>query len=225
MSEWRHPVVLFLAVFLPVSLSAQGTGGAILHSAGGVVVNNSAVPASMAVFPNDLIETQKGAAARIEATGSSVDIGQETMVQFANDELFLDHGSLSVNTSRGMRVRVGCVTVTPVNPSEWTHYDVIDLDGKVTVHSLKSDVYIDSRSKNPQDVKKPSSSTHDLVRESEQKSREEKCGGAYLKADARPGIGAWMNSTTAKIIGGVIVGGVACIGLCRDDDPISPHKP
>ena len=222
----RHTVALSMIVLLPVSLSAQETGAAILRTNGsGVFVNGSAAPTSIAVFPNDLIETQKGAVARIEATGSSVDINPETMVQFAGDELVLDHGSLSVNTSRGLRVRVGCLMVTPVNPSEWTQYEVVDLDGKVTVHSLKSDVYIDARSKNPQDVKKPSHSTRDLVRETEQKSREEKCGGAYLKADRIPGVGAWMNSLTAKMIGGGMVATVACISLCTDDDPISPHKP
>ena len=226
LSEWRHPVVLFLAGLLPASAFAQDTGGAIVHTNGaGVFVNNSGAPASIAVFPNDLIETKKDAFARLQMAGSSVDINSETTVQFASDELALDHGILSVNTSRGLRVRVGCVTVTPVNPSDWTQYVVMDVDGKVTVHSLKNDVYIDSRSNNPRDVKKSSRSTRDLVREAERKSREEKCGGAYLKADARPGIGAWMNSTTAKILGGVIVGGVTCIGLCRDDDPVSPHRP
>ena len=56
--------------------------------------------------------------ARIEMIGSSVDVNPETMVQFQGDELALDDGSLSVNTSRGLRIRVGCVTVTPVNLSE-----------------------------------------------------------------------------------------------------------
>jgi len=213
-------------VLLPVSSFAQDAGGAILHSNGvGVLVNNSAAPASTAIFPNDLIETQKGGVARIQTTGSSVDIISETVVQFQSDELVLDHGSLSVNTSRGVRVRVGCLTVTPVNPYEWTHYEVLDLDGKVTVHALKNDVYINARSKDQQDVKKSSRSTRDLVRETEQRSREEKCGGAYLKADTRPGLGAIMNSMPAKIVGIAAVGGVLCFSLCRGDDPISPKDP
>lgn len=33
-------------------------------------------------------------------------------------------------------MRIGCLTVTPVNPSGWTQYDVVDIDGKVTVHAL-----------------------------------------------------------------------------------------
>ena len=106
------------------------------------------------------------------------------MVQFEGNELVLDHGSLSVNTSRGLRVRVGCLTVTPVNDAQWTHYDVVDCDGKVTVSALKNDVYIDARSSNPQQARQSSRSSRVTVREGEQKSREEKCGGAYLNRAA-----------------------------------------
>ena len=95
------------------------------------------------------------------------------MVQFEGNELVLEHGSLSVNTSRGLRVRVGCVTVTPVNDTEWTHFDVVDLDGKVTVSALKNDGYIDSRSSNPQQAKQSGHSSRVIVHEGEQKSREE----------------------------------------------------
>jgi hypothetical protein len=154
-----------MTVFLPVSLPAQDVTGAILRANGvGILLNKASAPPSTAIFADDLIETPKGSVARIEITGSPADINSETVVQYEVDELVLDHGSLSVNTSRGLRVRIGCLTVTPVNPAEWTQFEVLDLDGKVTVHALKSDVYIDARSKNPLDVKKPSHSSRDLVR-------------------------------------------------------------
>jgi hypothetical protein len=173
----------------------------MLHSNGtGVLVNKSTASASIAIFPNDLIETGKDTVARVEMTGSTANINLETMVQFESDELVLDHGGVSVNTTRGLRVRVGCLTVTPANSSDWTQYDVVDIDGKVTVHALKRDVYIDGRSTNPREVKKSSRSTRDLIRENEQKSREEKCGGAYLTlAENRAGLGAIMNSLPARI--------------------------
>jgi hypothetical protein len=115
--------------------------------------------------------------------------------------------------------------VTPVNPSDWTQHEVLDVDGKVTVHSLKSDVYIDAQSKNPKDVKKASRSTCDLVRESEQKSGEEKCGVAYVKADRIPVLGATLNSVPARIAGAAAIAGVTCYVLCRGDDPVSSWKP
>jgi hypothetical protein len=219
-------VCISMAVILPVSLAADETAAAILRSSGsGVLVNRNPAPTSIALFPNDLVETPQNAVARIELSGSAADINADTVVQFQGDELVLDHGSVSVSTTRGMRVRVGCLTVTPVNLSQWTQYNVSDVDGKVTVNAAKSDVYIDSRTKKAQEAKNPSRSTRDIVRESEQKSREEKCGAVYMRGDNVPGLGALMNSMWAKIVAGGAVGAVACLGLCRDDDPASPSKP
>lgn len=215
-----------MAVILPVSLAADETAAAMLRSSGsGVLINKNPAPTAIALFPNDLIETPRNAVARIEVSGSTADIHADTMVQFEGDELVLDHGSLSVSTTRGLRVRVGCLTVTPVNLSQWTQYNVMDVDGKVTVNAAKSDVYIESRAKKTQEVKNPSPSTRDIVREGEQKSREEKCGAPYMRGDNVPGLGALMNSLWAKIVAGSAVGAVVCLGLCRDEDPASPSKP
>jgi hypothetical protein len=219
-------VCISMAVTLPVSLAADETAAAILRSSGsGVLVNRNPAPTSIALFPNDLVETPQNGVARIELSGSTADITADTVVQFQGDELILDHGSVSVSTTRGMRVRVGCLTVTPVNLSQWTQYNVSDVDGKVTVNAAKSDVYIDSRAKKAQEAKNPSRSTRDIVRESEQKSREEKCGAVYMRGDNVPGLGALLNSMWAQIIAGGAVGAVACLGLCHGDDPASPSKP
>jgi hypothetical protein len=215
-----------MAVILPASLAADETAAAILRSSGsGVLVNKSPAPTSIALFPNDLVETPKNAVARIDVSGSTADINADTVVQFEGDELVLDHGSLSVSTTKGLRVRVGCLTVTPVNLSQWTQYNVMDVDGKVTVNAAKSDVYIDSRAKKAREAKNPSRSTRDIVREGEQKSREEKCGAPYMRGDNVPGLGAVMNSMWAKIVAGGAVSAVVCLGLCPDDDPASPSKP
>jgi len=222
----RKLVCLLLTTILPVSVLAQDSAPAMLRSSGGVQLNRAAAPAASAIFPNDLIEVPKNAMARIEATGSDADINPESVVQYNADELVLEHGSLSVNTSRGLRVRVGCVTVTPVNSADWTHYDVADIDGKVTVSALKNDVYLNSRSNNPQRARQSPESGRVIIREGEQKSREERCGGADIKR--RPtwaGDGAIMNSpyTMGAALG--IVVGIACWAICRSDDPISPWSP
>lgn len=218
----RHFVCLFLIAVLPVSLEADDTAAAMLRNNGGVQVNKTPAPASAALFVNDLIETQSNATARIEATGSAVDINPESVVQFEGDELVLDHGSLSVNTSRGLRVRVGCVTITPVN-ADWTHYEVTDRDGKISVSALKNDVYLEARSYRLQDAKQSGRSERAIVREGEQKSREESCGGTSKKFPASSG--AFLNSPyTVGTAAGVIVG-VACWAICRGDNPISPARP
>ncbi|HTT21773.1 MAG TPA: hypothetical protein VMG82_22785 [Candidatus Sulfotelmatobacter sp.] len=209
-----------------MSAFPDNPNGAILHSTGqGVLVNGNSAPASAAIFANDLIQTQKAYSARIEVTGSAATIDPETVVQFEPEELALDHGSLSVYTRTGLRVRIGCITITPVNPSNETLYEVTDRDGQVTVHASRNDVHIDAKTKESKDVQAPSRSKHDLVREGEQKSREEKCAGAAMKAQSAPGIDGIMNSRWALIGGGIAAGLVTCLGLCHDDDPISPWKP
>lgn len=218
-------VCVTMITLLPVSLWADETGTAMLRSTGAVLVNKNQAPPSTALFSRDLIETQHEAAARIEAAGSTADINPETVIQYESDELVLEHGSVSVNTSRGLRVRVGCLTVTPVN-TDWTHYDVTDNNGKITVSALKSDVYFEARSSNPQQAKQPEHSGRVIVREGEQKSREEKCGAADLKQSGQfAGRGAIMNSPWAKGAGIVGIGVLTCWALCRSDDPVSPSQP
>lgn len=223
----RCLVCLLMIAVTPVSLLADDAAAMLRSNGVGVQLNKNSAPASTALFPRDLIETQQNAAARIEASGSTADVDQQTMVQFDGDELALDHGRLSVNTSRGMRVRVGCLTIRPVNNTEWTHYDVADVNGKVTVSALKNDVSIDSRSGNLKELKQGGGrSSQIIVREGEQKSRDEKCGGDYDRGSRpAPGNGAILNSPWAKGAGAVIIGGLICLGLCHHDDPISPSRP
>jgi hypothetical protein len=220
----RNVACVTMVLILPVSLLGQESGAAMLHTTGEVLVNKSPAPASLAIFPDALIETPKNTVARIELTGSAADINEESMVQFEADELVLDHGTVSVNSSRLFRVRIGCITVTPVN-ADWTHYDVTDVDGKVTVSALKSDVYIEARSKNPQALKKGESKSREIVHEGEQKSREEKCGAAGPQPDHVSAYGAILNSPYVKWPTAVAIGAIACLGLCHDDDPVSPSKP
>ena len=48
---------------------------------------------------------------------------------------------LQLGTSRGMRVLVGCLTITPTRSSK-PSYDVTDVDGKVKIIAHKNDVKI-----------------------------------------------------------------------------------
>jgi hypothetical protein len=226
LSAGRSLVCLLMALVLPLSLVAQDSAGAILHSNEGVLLNKNPAPTNSALFHDDLIETPQNAVARIEAAGSTVDINPQTLVEFEDGELVLDHGMLSVNTSRGLRVRVGCLTVTPANPQDWTHYEVTDTDGKVTVSALKSDVNIDSHYREAR-AKQPSQSDHVTVHEGEQKSRSEKCGAGDLRQPTKvDGIDAILNSGWARAGGMIAVGVITCFALCRGDtNPVSPSEP
>ena len=136
----------------------------------------------------------------------------------------LEHGSMSVNTSHGLKVRAGCVTLTPVHIA-LTHYEVSDVDGRVHASAIKDEVYIESRSNEAQRVKQPMRSDREIIREGEQKSREEKCS-TILRETGAPvqAIGPLLNNPYVIGTGVGVVGVVACLALCHWE-PISPDRP
>jgi hypothetical protein len=221
--EWRKVVCGVMLVVLPTSLMAQDSPKAILHNDGGVWLNENLAPSSSAIFPHDLIRTQKNTWAKIDAEGSMVRVEPETIVQFEGDELVLEHGSLQVNTWRGMRVRVNCVTVSPP-AQEWAHYDVADVDGKVSVVAYQNDVKI--HYSGPATWRSKHVELPDVtVYQGGQATREDRCGAAAKPAEVVNAKGAILDSVWAKAVGITTIGVITCWALCRGDNPVSPSKP
>src|SRR5271155_5126101 len=208
-----------MAVLLPTSLIAQGSARAILHNDGGAWVNGNPAPESSAIFTNDLVRTQKENGARIDVEGSTVTVGRETIVQFEGDELVLEHGSLQVNTWRGMRVRVNCVTVSPP-AQEWARYDVTDVDGRMLVLAYQNDVTI--HYSGPATWRSKHVELPDVtVYQGGQATHEDRCGEAAKPADVVNANGAILNSIWAKGVGIIAIGVITCWALCRGDNPVS----
>jgi hypothetical protein len=220
----RKFVCAALVVVWPVSVMADDSGAAILHHDGGAFLNGNSAPLSTAIFPYDMVQTRGQHQATINLAGSAITVGPETVVQFENDELVLDHGTLLVNTSRGMKVRVGCITMLPAKP-EWTQYDVIDIDGKITVAARKSDVNIESRSSIAHAARPSEQIQRVTVREGEQKTREEGCGAGQSSPSQIAAKAATLNSRLAREIGVVGIGVGVCLIVCRTDNPVSPSRP
>ncbi len=224
LSRWRSSVSLTLLVILPVYLFADDSGArAILRSSGGVLVNKSTVPQSVALFPQDEIETQANATARIDYTGSSADISPESVIKVETGEIVLEHGSVIVTTFKQFRVRSGCVLATPV-VAEKTVYTVTNTNSRVRVQADTNDVNLDSRS----DLKRanrPESSGHEIVHQSEEKSRDEHCGAGNIRTSPVETAGPILNSPwVVGTASAVIVGGVVCVLVCLDKNPVSPSS-
>jgi hypothetical protein len=222
--KWRRFFCLPIIAILPASLLADDAA-AMLHSNGiGVLVNKNSAPPSTALFSGDLIETQKNAVAQFEASGSAANIDSETLVQFEGDELVLEHGRLSVSTTRGLKVRAGCLTIVPENNAEWTQYAIADVDGKVTISALKNDVIINATSSKLELAKQHAQSSRFTLREGEQKSSEEKCGAPHNAPASAMSGGNIMNSPWAIGAGAVGIGVLTCFALCRTPQPVSPSQ-
>jgi ribosomal 50S subunit-recycling heat shock protein len=201
----------------------EQAGAAILHSQGAVWINGYEAHDSSAVFPGDLLETKPGSAASLSLDGSTVLIQPESVAKLQTNLLELDHGSVSVGTSKSFKVRVHCITVVPVL-NEWTQYEVNNLNGSVQVAAHKNDVNVERT----RDNKKPSPETEashgSTVHETEQKSFNESeiCG-----APAQPvGPTSGLNPKWIAIGGAAGTGLLICVLLCRGGKtPISSSTP
>ncbi len=220
----RKFVCAALALVLPASLMADDSSAAMLHHNGGTLLNGNPAPPSSAIFPNDTVQTQPQHEATINAAGSTVTVEPETLVQFEGDEIIVDHGTVLVGTSRGLRVRVGCIAVIPA-AALWTQYDVTDVDGRVTVAARKSDVNIESRGSKLQSGRPGVDGQRVTVREGEQKTREEKCGATTKPPRYIDAKGAILNSPYVRwpAAGAIVLG--TCLIWCHGDDPLSPSRP
>jgi hypothetical protein len=219
----RNFLSWIMVVLFPLSLMAGETGSAIVHTKGGVWVNGAEAADSTAIFPGALLETRSGFFATLDAEGSSVLIGPESVVKFEGTFLTLEHGSVSVGTSTSMRVHVKCIRVVPVT-SDRTQYDVTDVNGTVQVAAHKNDVNV-TQSGTGRKASSHSDSQSGTVHEGEQATREEAsaCGAGF-----RPDV---ANAPNAKMIeiGAAAAGGVValCLLLCRGPGhkDVSPSQP
>ena len=181
MAILRICVCFFLLLTVPTALIGQDlpqqSGGAILHADGGVWVNGYEAHDSSAVFPGDLIETKPGFSANLSIEGSTVLLAPETVGKFQGDLFDLDHGIVSVVSSKGFKVRVNCIRVTPVL-NDWTEYIVTDLTGTVQVDARKKDVNVEHEQKLGKPSLEKEASGNASVHEGEQKRYEssEICG-------------------------------------------------
>jgi hypothetical protein len=218
-SAVRNLLCWMMCALFPLSLFAADSGSAMLRSKGGVWVNGKENPDSTAIFSGDLIETNPGSIANLDAQGSSVLIQSESVVEWGDNVITLDHGSVTVGTSTELRVKVNCLTVEPV-ANQWTQYDVTNVDGTVHVTAHKLDVKITQgvAGRKPSDENESGSN---IVHEAQEKTRDVSvaCGAAKPPDSA----GGHPMSTTRWIEIGSGAGGVAllCVLLCRGSSPTS----
>jgi hypothetical protein len=216
-------------VILPLSSAGQAlpekAAAAILHTQGGVWVNGYEAHDSSSVFAGDIIETKPDSFANLTLDGSTVLIAPQSVSTFQGDLLELDHGGVSVTTSKGFRVRVNCILVVPVL-SQWTQYAVTDVNGSVQVAARKLDVNIEherGRSKVAPEPQSPQQQAS--VHEGEEKSYDESavCGPAARPTTAAQGV------SPKWIVAGAGGAGLLVLLLIHGGDnnpkPVSPWAP
>lgn len=212
-----------MAAILPSAIAGQSVSeqaaSAILHTDGGVWVNGYEAHDSSAIFPGDLVETKPNASANLVLDGSTVLLAPETVGKFQGDLFELDHGVVSVVTSKSFKLRANCIQVVPAL-NEWTQYVVSDLSGSVQVSAKKLDVNVERTSGRGKPTVESEASQHESVHEGEQKTFEESQVCGTPPQPTAPGSGISPKWIAA---GGGGAGLLICLVLhCFGNSPTKP---
>ncbi|HEY6765662.1 MAG TPA: hypothetical protein VI386_12890, partial [Candidatus Sulfotelmatobacter sp.] len=217
-----------LLLLLPASLFAADTEAAMLYSNGGAWVNGFHVPrASSTIFAGDLLQTRSDSVANINSAGSSITVHSDSLVQFEGSSLKIEHGGVSVSTSKGVAARAGEVKVFPLTAA-WTEFNVTDVDGTVRIAARKGDLQIrdgngtQTLAQGQETTREESS---DQSSDSKDKDKDKK--NKKRSSGAAPAAGGGiLNSPIAIGVGAAAIAGVTTwVLVVNNDHPASPSKP
>jgi ferric-dicitrate binding protein FerR (iron transport regulator) len=208
------------------SMQTMAAPSAVLHTQGGVWVNDYEAHDSTSIFTGDLIETKPGFSATLTLEGTEVQVQPQSVLKFQGDFVELDHGDVAVSTSKSFKVKVNCLTVVPVL-NEWTQYEVTDVNGTVQVAAHKLDVNVRREGGRGKTAPESAVEQKASVKEGQQQNYD---GSEICGAPAQPtSAGNGMNPKWIEIGAGVVGGGVliCLVLLCRSGGkaPVSPDTP
>lgn len=219
-----------LVAVLPSSLLGQtpsqtsAAPSAVLHTQGGVWVNEYEAHDSSSIFAGDLIETKPGFSATLTLEGTEIQIQAQSVLKFQGDYLELDHGGVAVGTAKSFQVKVHCLTVVPVL-NEWTQYEVTDVNGTAQVAARKLDVNVRREGVKGKPTLESTADQRASVKEGQQASYDEPqiCGAPEGPTSPSNGV----NPKWIEIGGGVGTGVLLClIVFCHGSKtPVSPDSP
>jgi len=220
-SAFRRMVSCVLVILFPGALFAADSNAAMLYTNGPAWVNGSHVPRSAsAIFSGDLLQTRSDAVANINEPGSSITVQSDSLVQFEGGSVRIEHGGVTVSTSRGVGTTAGDVKVTPAAFS-WTEFDVVDVDGAVKILARKGDLTIND-GKETFTLAQGQETTRDETSDTDKdgKKKNKKRSGAAPAAG-----GGILSSPWAIGIGGAAIVGVTTWVLVQNNNPASPSTP
>jgi hypothetical protein len=195
--------------------SDTGTGAAMLYGKGTVWLNGGAILKSSSIFPGDLVQTKADAVASINSRGTSVVVLADSVVKFENYGVAIDHGTVSVTTSKSTSTRAGDLTVTPASANR-TEFDVKDVNGTVQIIARKGALTLDD-GQQTSTLPEGQQTTRD-----DTDKRKKKRGATAAPAAAS---GSILNSTYALGAGAAAAAGLTIWVLTRSDEPLSPSTP
>lgn len=228
-SAFRKMVSGMLLLLFPGSLFAADSNAAMLYTNGPAWVNGTHVPrSSFSIFSGDLLQTRSDSQANINQPGSTITVLSDSLVQFEGAFVDIQHGGVTVSTSKGTATTAGDVKVTPASFS-WTEFNVVDVDGNVRIAARKGDLTISdgketfTLAQGQETTRNETSQDQNTDQNTDQNSNKKKKrrSGAAVPAAG----GGILSSPWAIGIGAAAIGGVTTWVLLQNDNPASPAKP
>jgi len=207
-----------LVLILPLALFAADRPAAMLYSHGTALLNGHSIARSSAIFFGDLVQTNTDSAANINASGSIVLVLNDSLVQYQDQAVKLEHGGITISTSKLLATRAGDITVSPA-ASVWTEFEVRDVDGTVHIAARKGNLTISDETGTTTLAQGEQTTREESEPQTDKKKR--KKGAAAAPAAAAGGV---FNSPIAVGIGGAAILGVTTWVLIESDDLASPSK-
>jgi hypothetical protein len=204
-----------MVVILPISLFAADQASAMVYTHGPALLNGNSIPRTSAIFSGDLVQTNKDSVANINATGSTILVLNDSLVQYEGDTVSLEHGGVTVSTSKSLTTQVGALRVSPA-AGVLTEFEVRDVDGTVKIVARKGDLTI----KDDAGTTTLAQGQETTREESRRDKNSKKRGGGSVPGAA----GGALNSPVAIGIGTGIIAGVAAWAVIQSDDPASPKE-
>jgi len=211
----RKILSCLMIIIFPAALFAADQASAMVYSHGPALLNGNSIPRMSALFSGDLVQTNKESVANINATGSTVLVLNDSLVQYEGNSVSLEHGGVTVSTSKSLATQVGAVIVSPA-AGVLTEFEVRDVDGTVKIVARKGDLII----KDDAGTTTLAQGQETTREESRRDKNSKKRGGGSVPGAA----GGALNSPVAIGIGTGIIVGVAAWAVIQSDDPVSRAK-
>ena len=211
----RKILSCLMIIIFPAALFAADQASAMVYSHGPALLNGNSIPRMSALFSGDLVQTNKESVANINATGSTVLVLNDSLVQYEGNSVSLEHGGVTVSTSKSLATQVGAVIVSPA-AGVLTEFEVRDVDGTVKIVARKGDLTI----KDDAGTTTLAQGQETTREESRRDKNSKKRGGGSIPGAA----GGALNSPVAIGIGTGIIVGVTAWAVIQSDDPVSRAK-
>ena len=213
-------LIWVMVVVFPASLFAADQPGAMLYSHGTALLNGNSISRSSAIFTGDLVQTNADSVANINATGSSVLVLNDSLVEYQGSTLKLEHGGVTISTSKLMATRgrrSNSIASSPMpGPNLRSEMWIVP----VQIAARKGDLTISDDSGTTTLAQGQETTRDDSQQTDEQKKKKNR----RVAAAAIPAWGAALDSPWAVGIGGaIVVGGTAWV-LLQPPPPASPSE-